>query len=118
MSSNIRVLKICERCGNEFMARKTVTRFCTANCAKRAYKERQKEIKIKKSDTKTLKEKLKPIEEIKSKEFLSVIEAAKLIGCCKQTVYTLINSGIINGVNIKIKKTIIPRKEIDNLFFH
>ena len=93
MSSNIRVDKICERCGNEFMTRKTVTRFCSDNCAKRAYKEGQKEAKIKVSDEKTLKVKSNAIEEIKPKEFLSVKEAAKLIGCCKQTVYTLINSG-------------------------
>lgn len=59
---------------------------------------------------------MKPIEDLKAKEFLSVREAAKLIGCCRQTVYTLVNSGKIKGANIKIKKTIIPRTEINKLF--
>lgn len=116
MSSNIQLQRICEHCGKEFTARTTVTRFCGDNCAKAAYKARQRATKIKKSNEQTIQIKSKPIEDIKAKEFLSVRDAAKLIGCSRQTVYTLINTGRINGVNIKIKKTIIPRLEIDKLF--
>lgn len=116
MSSNIHIQRICEQCGNDFMARTTVTRFCSDTCAKRAYKSRQKNLKIESSNEHTRIIKTKPIDDIKAKEFLSVRDAAKLIGCSRQTVYTLINTGRIKGVNIKIKKTIIPRLEIDKLF--
>lgn len=116
MSSNIQIQRVCEHCGNDFTARTTVTRFCSDICAKQAYKNRQRAAKIKISNEQTNLLKSKPIEDLKAKEFLSVREAAKLIGCCRQTVYTLINSGKINGVNIKIKKTIIPRTEINKLF--
>jgi len=46
MSSNIRVLRICKLCGEEFIAKTTVTKFCGDRCAKRAYKARKKDEKI------------------------------------------------------------------------
>ncbi len=116
MSSNIQLQRICEHCGNEFTARTTVTRFCGDNCAKAAYKARKRSAKIERSNQQTLKIKTKPIEEIKVKEFLSVRDVAKLIGSSRQMVYDLIKSGRIKAVNLKIKKTIIPRSEIDRLF--
>lgn len=116
MSSNIQLQRICEHCGNEFTARTTVTRFCGDNCAKAAYKARKRSAKIERSNQQTIRIKTKPIEDLKVKEFLSVREAAKLIGSSRQMVYDLINSGRIKAVNLKIKKTIIPRSEIDRLF--
>jgi hypothetical protein len=38
MSSNIRILKICEYCKNEFIAKKTTSLTCSDDCAKRFYK--------------------------------------------------------------------------------
>jgi len=116
MSSNIQLQRICEHCGNEFTARTTVTRFCGDNCAKAAYKARKRSAKIERSNQQTIRIKTKPIEDLKVKEFLSVREVAKLIGSSRQMVYDLINSGRIKAVNLKIKKTIIPRSEIDRLF--
>ena len=46
MSSNIRISKICQHCGQEFVAKTTVTKFCSDNCAKRNYKKRKREEKI------------------------------------------------------------------------
>ena len=116
MSSNIQLQRICEHCGNEFTARTTVTRFCGDNCAKAAYKARKRTAKIERSNQQTIRIKTKPMEDLKVKEFLSVREVAKLIGSSRQMVYDLINSGRIKAVNLKIKKTIIPRSEIDRLF--
>lgn len=116
MSSNIQLQRICEHCGNEFTARTTVTRFCGDKCAKTAYKARERTAKIENSNQRALKIKNKPIEDIKAKEFLSVRDVAKLLGSSRQMVYDLINSGKIKGVNLRIKKTIIPRSEIDKLF--
>ncbi len=38
MSSNMRILKICEFCRNEFVAKTTVTQCYSDACAKRLYK--------------------------------------------------------------------------------
>lgn len=115
MSSNIRIQRICQHCGGEFTARTTVTRYCSDDCAKRAYKARKRADKVRESNRQTHQIKTKPIEDIKAKEFLSVRETSKLIGCSRQTVYTLINTGQLKAKNILKKKTIIRRTEIDKL---
>lgn len=115
MSSNIKVQRICQHCGAEFTARTTVTKYCSDNCAKRAYKIRKRSEKIESSNKETLIIKTRPIEELKSKEFLSVREVSRLIGCSRQTVYNLINSGQLKATNILKKKTIIRRSDIDLL---
>ena len=115
MSSNIRVNKICQYCGKEFEARKTTSRTCSDPCAKMLYKKRQKEGKIETVKTETLKIKLKPLEELKAKEFLSINEACILLGVSRRTIYRL-----IDREELKIGKvggrTIIKRTEIDKLF--
>jgi excisionase family DNA binding protein len=46
MSSNIRVKKICQHCRATFIAKTTVTKFCSDTCAKRNYKKRMREEKV------------------------------------------------------------------------
>lgn len=116
MSSNIRVTRICKGCGREFEARTTVTKFCCQACASRAYKAALSKQRLEKSDKETKSIKEKPIEDLKAKEFLTVRDAAMLLNSSRQTIYNLIKSGIIYAVNIKVKKTLIRRSEIDHLF--
>lgn len=116
MASNLEIQRICEYCKKEFTARTTTTRFCSHSCNSKAYKLNIKKARIEISNQETKKVITEPINELKAKEFLSVREAAKLLGCSRQILYTLIKSGKIKGVNIMTKKTIIPRSEIDRLF--
>ena len=37
--SNIRIKKICEWCGQEFVAQKVTTKYCSHRCANLAYKQ-------------------------------------------------------------------------------
>ncbi len=53
MSSNIRIERICEWCGNRFMAQTTVTRFCSKRCAEHSYKERMRQKKMALSNQET-----------------------------------------------------------------
>jgi len=116
MSSNIQVQRICQYCGTEFTARTTVTRFCSHRCASAAYKQKVKAGKVEGSNKETLRIKNQSIEELKAKEFLSVTDVSKLIGCSRQNVYRLINTGKLKATNILEKKTIIRRCDLDNLF--
>ncbi len=116
MSSNIQVQRICQHCKKEFTARTTVTKFCGDDCAKRAYKDKVKTAKIEASNNETQHIRNKPIEEIKAKEFLTVRQVSKLIGCSRQNVYKLINTGKLRATNILQKKTLVKRSEIDKLF--
>lgn len=116
MSSNIKVSRICQFCGTEFEAKTTVTKFCTHLCAQRSYKAALRNQKIEASDKEVLAIKQIDHEHLKTKEFLTVREAATILNSSRQTIYTLINSGRIKASNIKLKKTLIMRAEIDKLF--
>lgn len=116
MSSNIRVTRVCQFCGKEFEARTTVTKTCSDYCAKRLYKQKQKAAKIESSNAETQTIRLKPIDELKAKEFLTVKDAAKLLNCSTRTAYYLITKGNLKAVNISQRKTLIKRSDIDKLF--
>lgn len=120
MSSNIEIQKICQHCGNEFTAKTTVTKYCSHNCARKAYKLRIKQEKISKSNQETNSQKLLSIsdlklEEIKQKDFLSIKEASKLLGVSDRTFYRLMKNGTISFKKLG-NRTIISRIEINKLF--
>ncbi len=118
MSSNIKVQRICEYCGKEFTARTTVTKYCSDKCSKAAYKARKRAEKIIQSNTETHKVKYQSIEEIKTKEFLTVKEVASLLNCSVRSAYYYIASGTIKAVNLGQRMTRVKRSEIDKLFNH
>ena len=117
MGSYIRVQRICELCGNEFTAQTTVTKYCSAVCSKRAYKAKKRAEKISASNSELNEKKIKSgrASEIKieEREFLSVPQVALLIGCSRQNVYYLINTGQLKASNIMQRKTIIKRSDLD-----
>jgi len=115
MSSNIQIQRVCEFCGNEFTARTTVTKLCSAKCRKANYKAKQRAEKIQKSNSETKRIKNKPIDELKEKEFLSVREVATLLGCSLRTAYRLIDTGTLIGVNLAERMTRVKRSEINKL---
>lgn len=114
MSTNIHIEKTCQNCGEKFIARTTVTMFCSDSCAKRNYKKRKREEKI---DIAIRKEnEKKPFDSVVNlKEFLSIAEVCQLIGTSRWTIYRLINKGNLKASKIGAR-TIIRRNEIDKLF--
>ncbi len=116
MSSNIRLQRICELCDKEFIARTTVTKYCSDTCSKRAYKLRKRAEKVEASQARTRKTKTETQEDLKVREFLTVTQVSKLIGCSRQNVYKLINSGKLEATNLLEKKTIVKRSDLDKLF--
>ncbi len=116
MSSNIKIQRICQYCGNEFTARTTTTLYCSHRCNSAAYKAKQRAGKVEQINKETQSIKSQPIEELKAKEFLSVTQVSKLIGCSRQNIYNLINTGKLKATNILLKKTIVKRSDLDKLF--
>jgi excisionase family DNA binding protein len=116
MSSNIEVQRICKHCGNEFLARTTTTLYCSKKCNSAAYKAKQRDDKVGKSNSDTLRIKTKPIEELQVKEFLTVKDVSILLNCSVRTAYYYINSGKIKAVNLAQRITRVKRSEIDKLF--
>lgn len=116
MSSNIEVQRICQCCNNEFIAKKTTTKYCSHKCASRAYKQRLKNVKIEESNAETFKVKNKQIIDLKEKEFLTVKEVSILLGFSTRTLYRMINENRINAHKFTERKTIVKRSDIDSLF--
>ena len=115
MSSNIRVKRICEYCEMEFTAKTTVTKYCGDTCAKRAYKARKRTAKISESKKETKQKIIKPILELKAKEFLSIPEASQLLGVSKRTIYRLLQKGELSKGKLG-SRTILRRIDINRIF--
>ena len=116
MSTNIRIKRICQYCNTEFTAKTTVTKYCSDNCAKRAYKARKRDEKILASLKETQYFRELPLERIKVKEFLTVRDVAILLNCSHHTVYRMIRNGTIQAVRLSERKTLIPKVNINELF--
>lgn len=116
MSSNIKITRICQHCGHEFVAKTTVTKYCGDDCAKRAYKARIKKQKIAESEVETQKLRNTPYVAVKTLEYLTVREAAVMLQCDPRTIYDMIEQGRLNAINLSVRKTRIHKKDIDALF--
>jgi len=116
MSSNILINRICHYCNTEFKARTTTTLYCSTRCNSAAYKAKQRAGKIEQSNKETQRIKNRPIEELKSKEFLTVREVANLLNLSIRTAYYQIENGTIQAVNLGQRITRVKRSEIDKLF--
>jgi excisionase family DNA binding protein len=115
MTAKLLIKKVCENCGNVFTAKRTTTRYCSHKCNSAHYKEKARSKKVSKNNVATNQIVSNPVEILKTKEFLSVNEASKLIGCSRQAIYKMINTGRLNASRIMIKKTIIKRADIDSM---
>src|SRR5690606_37742676 len=107
MSSNIKISRICDFCGNAFLAKTTVTRFCSKNCNSRFYKKKIRDKKILKSLEETH-EKLKSPKSIdlgSNKPILNIVETCQLIGVSRTILWRLINKD-------RIKTTLIGRRVV------
>lgn len=116
MSSNITIQRICIQCNQEFTAKTTVTKYCSLKCASKFNKQKVKNAKIEVSNKETQGIKNYSAENLKEREFLTVTQASKVIGCSRRNIYKMIKANKLFATNILEKKTIIKRTEIDKLF--
>jgi excisionase family DNA binding protein len=121
MSSKIRIVKICEYCQKEFIAKKTTTKCCSDNCAKRFYKLRIKNNKIEQTQLKTeIKRRPKAfiteeeIKAIRAKQNLTLKEAAILLNITPLTLRRWTFAGKMKACKIG-KKWIFDVKQMKNI---
>lgn len=113
MSSNIKIERICEWCGNRFMAQTTVTRFCSKRCSEHSYKERMRQKKMALSNMETSQCNLD--RKSKDKDFLTPTETAQYLGVGRTYIYDCINGGKIKVTRIG-RKTLISKADIQSMF--
>lgn len=115
MSTNIKVQRLCQFCGEEFTAKTTVTKYCSLRCASRSGKARKREEKIVRINTQTRQAFIKPIEEIRAKSYLSISDGSRLLGISRRTIYRMIDRGELNAGKAG-SRTLLRREDIDKLF--
>lgn len=113
-TSSIRITKICQWCGVEFVAQKVSTKYCSHRCANLAYKQAVRDKRVKQAEAETLSIKLeKPIENVKDKEYLSFAQVGKLLGLSRQAVYNMVKAGNLKASKISSRLSFIRRVDID-----
>ncbi|HNQ69606.1 MAG TPA: excisionase family DNA-binding protein [Bacteroidales bacterium] len=118
MSTNISVQKICEFCGKEFTAKTLTTKYCCHRCNSMDYKKKKREQKLaafEESKNKYEPEVLTKTLAVQKLDFLSIDEAATLLGASRRTIQRLIAKGMIQVTKLGTR-TIIKRTTIDKLF--
>lgn len=115
-TSKIRIVKICERCGMEFLAQKQSTRFCSHQCSRMAYKD-AKRLERKRNTEARVRTHVQEIvqSEIGDKELLTFREAAALLGITKQAMYSLVARGSIIAYKITSRLSRIRKTDIDKM---
>jgi len=118
MSSNIRLVKVCEYCKREWIAQKTTSKTCSNDCAKRFYKLKQKEKKIQQA---VLQEEIKrkpkafvteeEIRALQAKENLTLKEASLLLNVSPLTLRRWVFAGKVKSEKVG-KKHVFKRTEI------
>lgn len=110
------VNKNCVFCGVKFVAKKTTTKCCSDNCAKRLYKQVKRDEKIRlSSDLPLLQVETFDIVEIQKKEYLSVKETMALLGISRTSIYRMIEDGRLRKIE-GFKAVRIRRSDFDRLF--
>ncbi len=120
MSSNIRIVKICDYCNNDFIAKKTTTKCCSDDCVKRFYKLKKRNDKIVQAELKTeIKRTPKAfiteeeIKAIQAKKNLTLIEAALLLNVTPLTLRRWTLAGKMNAHKAG-KKWLFNPNQIEN----
>jgi DNA-binding transcriptional regulator YiaG len=118
MSSNIQVLKVCDYCKKNFIAKKTTTKTCSDTCAKRLYKLKKKNDVIAQVKIETaLKQKPKTfytendIKVIQAKQNLTLKEAAFLLNVSPLTLRRWTLAGKVKSYKI-CKKHMYERSKL------
>ena len=113
-ASNIRIKKICQWCGAEFEAQKVSTKYCSHRCANLAYKQAVRDKRVKQAENETHYVKTEnPVENIKDKEYLSIAQAATLLGLSLQAVYKMIYAGHLLAYKLSSRLSFVKRTDID-----
>lgn len=105
MSSNIRIEKVCQYCGTNFIAKTTVTRYCSHTCNKKAYKLEQRNLKISYAKQAIRSFEERQYQPINNPIYLTVKEASVILKCSAKMVYFLISSGRLKAINLSVRKT-------------
>lgn len=115
MSSNLRIIRICECCKEQFTAKTTRTRYCSHQCNRKALKARDRNKKVEASNHETVAHLNAGLERIKLREFLNITQAGLLLGISRRTIYRLIDRGQLNIAKYGTR-SVIRKCDLESFF--
>ena len=117
MSSNIEINRVCKYCSKVFLARTTVTSYCSHRCNSRAYKIQQRKKKIKMSNIDSRKKLLNKTNEPDitnvKQTYFNIKELAIIINVSERTLYRLIKDEVFPKVKIG-RRLLFNRERVIN----
>lgn len=110
------IQKKCLWCGKPFIAHTMVTKYCCKSCIGAAYKDRRNKKKLEEYVKAEEQKPLASVGMIGDKAFLTPNECAVLLGVCRSTIYNMLACGQLHGLQMRRRKTLIRRSDIEKLF--
>ena len=101
-------IRKCAFCGKEFVANSGSQKYCSEQCAeaaKAAKKKRQQDFL----------RAIEPAMELQSQEYLTFAKAAILMGCSRQYVYKIVNTGKLPASRISSRMSFICKADIEKM---
>ena len=104
----MRQVRKCKFCGEEFVAKSGMQKYCCEECqtkAKEARKKRQQDFM----------NAVEPVIGLQNQEYLTFAKAAILMGCSRQYVYKLVNEGKLAASRISSRMAFIRKADIEKM---
>jgi excisionase family DNA binding protein len=98
-----------------FVARTTTTLYCSNTCRNKFNKRKSRSKKIDESNKESIAQINFDLEQIKAKDYLSLLDVSVLLGVSKRTLYRVVEQKNIALTKIA-GRTIIRRIDLDNFF--
>lgn len=113
MTGKFEYKKVCNFCGNEFVAQKSTTKYCSERCAKRGNKEENRQERLRK-ESEAIKERNR--QNLLAQENLSLTDAAVLLGISRPTLYKLLNDRGVELLRISKRTIRVKKSDLLNLY--
>lgn len=109
-SAKFEIIRNCQVCGEQFLAKTIDSIYCSTRCSGIAYKRRKAE----EQRTKKLDEIVKKISD--KKDYIKVTEACALFGIGKNTIYRLIHRNAIHHINLGEKQIRVSKSQLMQMY--
>lgn len=100
--------KKCALCGKEFVPNSGSQKYCSEECAERAKAEKKKR-------QQDFLRAVEPAFELRNQEYLTFAKAATLMGCSRQYVYKLVDTGKLAASRLSSRMSFIRKADIEKM---